>query len=205
MWPALPLPSARRPMPARSTLAHALDRVRRQFAPSLTRLVAVLALVAAPVATPLGAQTPPVVTVTPVANTHVSSAALTVTVTACADIGMASTQTVFVGTVGYTATGSGNMPRGCGRTTAGSWTAHVTLSPGVNNISAEVCDVDDNCGFGSTSIIYDAPSYNILVTANTPPITTQELTGRIGELHRREQRPHAGHGAHCRFVHRDDR
>ncbi|HEY2850104.1 MAG TPA: hypothetical protein VGI97_09525, partial [Gemmatimonadaceae bacterium] len=87
---------------------------------------------------------------------------------------MGGFQTIFVNGTAHTAISAGGGTRGCHFSQSGAWGATVTLNPGSNDVEAEVCDDSDNCGFGSTTIIYDAPpSYSLSVSAATPTMTVQ--------------------------------
>jgi YD repeat-containing protein len=123
------------------------------------------------------AQETPEVSVSPGFGTHVSTSSATIEVDACADNDMGSTQTVTVNGTNYTAIGGrGAGGLGC-ELSSGVWTVSVTLQPGQNSVDVQVCDWLGNCGFGSTSITYDAPQPALSVSADQPSISWNEDTG----------------------------
>ena len=91
---------------------------------------------------------------------------------ACADNTLDDFQTIIVNGTNFTALGSGGAePPGCGLSQWGNWGANITLNPGTNTVTAQVCDGSGNCGSASTTIIYDAPVYGVTVTRSVASLT----------------------------------
>src|SRR6185437_12061980 len=122
----------------------------------------------------LGAQTPPSVSITPSSGTHVTSGTVEVIVNACSDNDLQDPGSITVNgsTYGALRSGGGGGQFGC--TYSGGWGAFVPLDPGANSVSAEVCDVNDNCESASTTVFYDV--YDLSVSGGTSPLPIQEVT-----------------------------
>ena len=141
------------------------------------------------------AQTPPQVTpYSPTNGSHVSSASITITVSACADHALTGSKSIKLNNVALNTLATG--ANGCtGGVFQSGFRASGTLHAGANTIDATICDANNNCGIMSTATVYyDPPVSHVVIsptswtttslgatqsiTAKTYDASFNELTGR---------------------------